>query len=61
MKVYLFIGLTQDVGFPHLHTFSFEPSVILFLENLIASLFAKPEGNYSVIKHGIVIIPEVHA
>lgn len=59
-NVYLFIGLSQDVGFTHLHTFSFGPSVILFLEDLIAFLFAKPGGNYSVIKHGTVIIPKAY-
>lgn len=44
LKGNLFIGLIQHVGFIHLHTFSFGPSVSLFLEHLIAFSICKNWG-----------------
>lgn len=44
LKRNLFIGLIQHVGFIHLHTFSFGPSVGLILEHLIAFFVCKNWG-----------------
>lgn len=61
LKRNLFIGLIQHVGIFHLRTFSFGPSVSLFLKHLIAFFcLYKLRGNYSFMKHEIVIIPLVY-